>query len=139
MTPLKPLGWPKASIAGDLSFPPATAGAENTALRVARGDLWSRRIEELLTIRSYEDDWDGQGAKSPSTKLVESALILAETFRQGGVEAPSRIVLGVNGTVIFEWQAGEDYCEIEVTRPSHAEGLRLVPGRSAEHWVIEAE
>jgi hypothetical protein len=104
-----------------------------------RFDCWSNRIDELLAIRLLPDDWDGQGSTAPATDLVDSALMLARSLRQGGIEAPNRIVPGVNGSVIFEWQVGEEYCEIEVTRPYHAEGLRLVPGQPPEHWLIQAE
>lgn len=142
MTTLTRLARIDASTASELNNASPTTGVEEAALLVTRpdrNDFWSCRIDELLAIRSLADDWDGQAAKAPSTELVDSALVLAQAFGRGGAEAPSRIVPGVNGTVIFEWQAGEEYCEIEVTRPYHAEGLRFVPGQPAEHWVIEAE
>jgi hypothetical protein len=142
MTTLTRLAWTDASTASQLNNGSPTTGVEDAALLVTRPDridLWSCRIDELLAIRSLADDWDGQAAKAPSTELVDSALVLAVAFRRGGAEAPSRIVPGVNGTLVFEWQAGEEYCEIEVPRPYHAEGLRVVPGQPPEHWVIEAE
>ena len=142
MTRLTCFGSANASTASEPNHAPPTTGVEDAALLVTRqdrSDRWSCRIDELLAIRSLADDWDGQAAKAPSTELVDSALVLAVAFRRGGAEAPSRIVPGVNGTLVFEWQAGEEYCEIEVTRPYHAEGLRVVPGQPPEHWVIEAE
>jgi hypothetical protein len=142
MTTLTRFARTDASTASELNNASPTTGVEDAALLVTRqdrSDFWNSRIDELLAIRSLADDWDGQGAKAPSTELVDSALVLAQAFRRGGAEAPSRIVPGVNGTVIFEWQAGEEYCEIEVTRPYQAEGLRFLPGQPTEHWVIKAE
>jgi hypothetical protein len=119
--------------------PPPTRPLEKDAFLYARTpepDAWSQRLDDLLQIRLLEDDWDGQGAKAPSTELVDSAIGLAEIFRQQGQDAPCRIVPGVNGTVLFEWQHGDMYEEIEVLRPFYAEGIRIVPGQEPVHWVV---
>jgi hypothetical protein len=102
----------------------------------AEPDSWGTRLSELRALRGLEDDWDGQGAKAPPVELVDSALELALLLRRRGVNAPCRVVPGVNGAVILEWQGGGAYCEIEVVRPYHAEAMRMVPGRPAEHWVF---
>ena len=131
-----------ASTASEWNNVACTTGGDAAALLVTRSDrddFWNSRIDGLLAIRSLANDWDGQGAQAPSTELVDSALLLAQDLRLSGAEPPDRIVSGVNGTVIFEWQDGEEYCEIEVTRPYHAECLRLVPGQPAETWIIHAE
>jgi hypothetical protein len=80
--------------------------------RSGKPDLWPKRLDELMTIRTLTDDWDGLGAKAPSTELVDSAIILADGFLRAGIEAPSRVVAGVNGTVILEWQRDGVYTEI---------------------------
>jgi hypothetical protein len=36
-----------------------------------------------------------------------------------------RVLLGVRGTVVFEWHSKDRYCEIEVTSPHAAELLVL--------------
>jgi len=117
---------------GGLNNRGSVTGARDALLGERADGLWSRRVDELRAMRLLEDDWDGQAAKAPSAELVDSAVALA--LRRAGAELPSRIVPGVNGTVIFEWQAGEEYCEIEVTRPFHAECLRFLPGQPAQHY-----
>lgn len=105
----------------------------------ARSDTWSQCRDELLAIRALDEDWDGQGAKAPSAALVDSAIQLAEILRQRGVDAPCRIVPGVNGTVIFEWQQDGIYREMEVIKPCHAEILEMSPGQPPKHWTVPAE
>lgn len=102
-------------------------------------DTWRLRMEELLALRTLEEDWDGQGAKAPSVDLVDSALHLAERLRQQGIDAPCRIVPGVNGTVIFEWQQDGIYREMEVTRPGHAEIMEMSADRTPKHWTVTDE
>jgi hypothetical protein len=116
----------------DVVSPP---GAASTAGHSE--DKWNERIDKLLEIRRLEDDWDGQGADAPSPALVDSAIVLAQILRQNGVETPCRVVAGVNGTVILEWQEGKDtYTEIEVVEPYKADGFRVAPGQEPEHWTI---
>jgi hypothetical protein len=102
-------------------------------------DAWSQRMAELLDLRTLEDDWDGQGAKAPSAALMDSAIQLAGILRQQGMNAPCRIVPGVNGTVIFEWQQGDIYREMELTTPDRAEMLEMTPGQPPKHWIVRAE
>lgn len=99
---------------------------------------WSKRIEDLEAIRNYQNDWDGQGATAPSPELVESAVSLAQMLAQRRVDAPSCIVPGVNGTVVFEWQ-GENgsYVEIEVTAPDRADACLIVSGKPTEPWTLQ--
>lgn len=106
---------------------------------MARPDAWNQCLADLLAIRAFDDDWDGQSAKAPSADLVDSAVQLAEILRQQGMVAPSRIVPGVNGTVIFEWQQGDIYRELEMTTPYCAEMLEMTPGQPPKHWIVSAE
>jgi hypothetical protein len=99
---------------------------------------WKKRIEDLEAIRNYQNDWDGQGAEAPSPELMESAISLAQLLLHRAIDAPSCVVPGVNGTVVFEWQ-GENgsYLEIEVTAPNRADGCLTVPGKPTEHWTLQ--
>jgi hypothetical protein len=118
-----------------------TSGLEPDALLRGRGDKpesWSERLDDLLDIRCLEDDWDGLGARAPSLALVDSAIQLAQELRQLGCISPSRIVPGVNGTVLFEWQADGVYWEIEVLRPYYAEAVKMTTGEPPEHWIFTA-
>ena len=63
-----------------------------------------------------------------------------DTFRmlhQRGVEVPSRVVPGLEGSVVFEWQFPDGgHGEIEVVRPFLAEVMLLEPGKPARHWTL---
>ena len=111
---------------------PPTSGLDEDALLVKRpvlSDGWSRCMDALLEIRQLEDDWDGLGAPAPEVALVDSARSLAQIWRQDRVTPPCRVVAGLTGTVLFEWQgAGGEYLEVEVTCPHHAEWVKMIPG-----------
>ncbi len=120
-----------ASVFGQIIQAPLDSSSEGGAVLTDSPlpqDGWAQQIDELLSIRNLEDDWDGLGAKGPSTALVDSALRLALIFRSSNTPAPCRIVPGRTGTVIFEWQVGETYQELEVTRPHHAECVMITAG-----------
>lgn len=86
------------------------------------------------------DDWDGCGAKAPSHELLASAVGLAHLFRDQGVPAPSRIVPGLDGIVLFEWQFPDGtYAEVEIVRPLFAEVMVIEPGKPAKHWTLPTE
>jgi hypothetical protein len=121
--------------------PSPTSGLEDDALLIKRppqSDEWGQRIDELLDIRRMEDDWDGLGAPAPSTALVDSALSLAQILRQDRDPPPCRIVAGLTGTVLFEWQDADGrYSELEVTAPHLAEWVQIVPGKPTVSAAIE--
>lgn len=89
---------------------------------------WSQVMDDLLALRTLEDDWDGQGAKAPHPALVDSAIALAQYFRTIEKSPADFAVAGVNGTVVFEWHDPDEYLEVEVTAPGRAEGRRVRKG-----------
>jgi len=120
-----------ASVFGQMVQAPLDSSSEGGAILADPSvpeDGWGEQIDELLSIRNLQDDWDGLRAKAPSTALVDSALRLALNFRTTKTPAPCRIVPDRTGTVIFEWQVGDTYQELEVTRPHHAEFVIITAG-----------
>jgi hypothetical protein len=115
--------------------------AEATANGARRADgAWERIIDLVVGFRDLGDDWDGQGASAFTDELLESAIGLAYTLEERGVGAPSRVVPGTGGTVLFEWQFPDGtYSEIEVVRPFHAEVMLIEPGKAAEHWTLPSD
>lgn len=100
-------------------------------------EAWEPWIKTLHGFGELADDWDGQGASAPTAELLQSALTLAHKLSEQGVEAPSCVVVGVNGTVIFEWQGDQGaYAELEVTGPYQADGYWMKPGHETIHWEI---
>lgn len=97
---------------------------EPASSELAAGPIrtWADVIDELLALRGLEDDWDGQGARSPDPALVDTALGVALKFRAADMPPAERVIAGVNGTVFFEWYLPTKYQEIEFTAPGQAEG-----------------
>jgi hypothetical protein len=120
-----------------------TTGLPDSALLSARPraapDPWDRIFTDLNAIRRLEDNWDGLGAPAPKPALVGSAFQLAQYFRQEGKPAPSRVVAGLNGTVLFEWQGEGSYTEVEITAPYHGEGMTANVGQPTRHWEVRAQ
>lgn len=114
------------------AIPPDEPADRPALLSEGRDDTanWCEAIETLLQLRLLEDDWDGLGAPAPSTALVDSALSLAQILRQQRFPPPCRVVAGLTGTVLFEWQsAGGGYFEVEMTQPRQVEWVLMVLGQ----------
>lgn len=101
----------------------------------AAGQDWSLVIDELLRIRTLDDDWDGEGTEAPHPALVDGAITLAQTLQARGVTPPDRVHASVNATVYFEWQTPLGYREIEVVSPVEAE-CRFVRKGADETEVV---
>ena len=106
-----------------------------TDTEAATGHTWEQRIDELLALRTLEDDWDGQGAEAPDPALVDGAIKLAVFLRQKNVPPALRALAGLAGTVSLEWQSGRGYAELEVLSPSEAEYRWLPEGASRAEVV----
>jgi len=101
---------------------------------------WEPTIQQIVSPQQLDDDWDGFGAEAPSRELLESAIGLAYTFFEKGVDPPHRVVPGVTGTVHFEWQDPDGtYTDVEIDRPLHAEVMCIEPGKPAKHWTLPTE
>lgn len=96
---------------------------------------WSSIIDELLSIRFLEYDWDGEGAEAPDHALVDWAIALAQRLQGEGIEPPGRVHASVNATVYFEWYTPYGYREIEVVSPTEAE-WRIVADGANQAEVI---
>jgi hypothetical protein len=101
---------------------------------------WSPIIDELLRIRTLENDFDGEGTEAPPKKLVDGAIELAMSLRSIGERPPERVLASVNATVLFEWYPADGYRVIEVLTPTEAEGRFLRHGsRSAVIFPLTAD
>lgn len=99
--------------------------------------MWAERIDELLSIRQLEDDWDGQGAPAPTSEVVDSALVLALLLKKEGIAPPSLVAQGPSGGVHFDWlPGGGKYVELRVLHPYQAEILVHVPGSPTRLFTL---
>ena len=90
-------------------------------------------IDDLLSYRNYEDDYDGEGSVAPSKELIDSAIILANSLRESGELPADMVVPGVNGTIYFEWHTPTEYREIEVRSAHEAIRTSIPKGQSESH------
>jgi hypothetical protein len=107
---------------------------------VAEAGPWQPAIQKIIGFQHLEDDWDDSGAKAPSRELLDSAVALACALCKTGMEPPSRVVPGVTGTVLLEWQLPDGtYGEVEIVRPLFAEVMMIQPGRPPKLWTLPTD
>jgi hypothetical protein len=115
----------------------AGCGGGNEA---APAGAWEPTVAQLVALQHLGDDWDGQGARAPSRDLLAAAVALAYLLNERGVDAPSSVGPGPDGSVSFEWQRPDGtFCEVEVVRPFYAEVMLIEPGKPARHWTFPTE
>jgi len=117
------------SAAGKLFMTP-----EPIADQAAVGDLgaaWGSAIEEVLSIQTLQDDWDGTGAVAPAHETVDTAYLLARSLQRAGLDPPTSVVATPSGAVALTWQCAGNYTEIEVTSPREIDWMIVdADGRS---------
>lgn len=90
---------------------------------------WKECIAEIKRFRSFEEDWDGEGSLPPGPELVDAAISLTQWLQRNNEIAPDRVVVSVNGTIVFEWYEPDGYYELELVSPSEFEE-RGVPSQA---------
>ena len=111
--------------------------AQSAGVMPEGGGVWHPAIQKIVTFQDLHDDWDGQGAKAPDLALLESSVGLAYLLAGRGMPPPDRVVPGLEGSVIMEWQEpGGTYREIEIVERFFAEVMVLEPGKPARHWTL---
>jgi hypothetical protein len=123
---------------------PATARAASVSIRVFSADVsvqdrdfeWKKVIRAIHGMLALRDDWDGLGAKSPSSDIISAAMRLADAKRRTNESpAPTRVAPTPAGTIAMEWQQGSVYTEAEVVAPDRSEWMQIANGLPTEHWV----
>jgi hypothetical protein len=101
---------------------------------------WEPIVQTIVAMQNLSDDWDGMGAKAPTREVLESAIGLAYLYAEQAVDPPHRVVPGLDGTVIMEWQEPDGtHTEVEIDRPLHAEVMLIEPGQPAKHWTLPTQ
>ena len=101
-----------------------------------RKSPWDRVIEQLNTMMSLGDDWDGMGAEAPSRAVILSGIDLVGVFRSRGYPAPTRVAATPSGTVGLEWQVPPVYLEVEIITPDRSEWMQIVEDRPPVHGTL---
>jgi hypothetical protein len=101
---------------------------------------WTETIEKMIEFQHLGDKWDGLNAEAPTPELIASAIGLAYTLHEQGVEPPSSVIAGLDGFLNFEWQLPDGtFCDIEIDRPFHAEVMLIEPGQPAKYWTLPTD
>ena len=125
---------------GTSTAPARLQGVNGEQKAVPDAGPWEPAVQKMVTFQHLGDDWDGQGARAPSYEMLASAIGLAYTLYQQGVDPPNCVVPGVDGSVTFEWHDPDGtYTEVEIVRPFYAEVMMIEPGKPARHWTLPTE
>ncbi|MCI0463302.1 MAG: hypothetical protein L0Z62_40665 [Gemmataceae bacterium] len=125
INPLVPAAQPAAATSADVSPSAATA-------------QWDRLLDDLLRMRALEDDWDGQGASALNPANVDRAIAWVQQMRcWERALPPVRVVPGVTGELILEWQAASFYLTAELSQPDRVEWMLALPGQPTRQWETE--
>lgn len=103
--------------------PPSGALAENALFIMQSDSNWMEAIDELLAIRNYEDDFDGEGSIAPPVQIVDTALTFSNQLGKNKIPSPDRVTATFNQTVVFEWNFPNFYHSLEFISPTMAEAI----------------
>ena len=88
-----------------------------TTRHIADRRKWDALIREIGQMRRLGDNWDGAGGMGPSGPTVDWAIRMAQSFRDRTAPPPSRVMPGVTGSVLLEWQSDGHLVQFEIPRP----------------------
>jgi hypothetical protein len=91
-------------------------------------EQWERCFKKLREIRSYDYDWNDEGAVPLHTDVLSLAYSVARMLRANLQPAPAQCLATEEGHVIFIWDEGVGYSEVEVDRRLRCTFRKLCPG-----------
>jgi hypothetical protein len=77
---------------------------------------WERCFTKLREIRAYDHDWNDEGAEPLSENVLSMAFVVAKMLRANRQPAPTQCMATEEGHVIYIWDEGLEYSEVEVDR-----------------------
>ena len=119
------------------TFPPSPRSESPRAFSPILPDPrdWDDVCEELRSLKSLGQDWDGLGAAAPRPDCVESAIAWAESAERVPMAVvPNSVNAAPGGEVVLTWQRPGVYHEVEFAEPGVAEVFLKRDGAPAEQW-----
>ncbi len=101
---------------------PRSGALAEKAMYIMQADSeWKVAIDELLGIRNYENNFDGEDSTAPPVELVDTALRFSAQLKNDLIPAPHRVSATVNQKVLFEWYFPLIYHSLEFVSPTNVE------------------
>lgn len=103
---------------------------------------WHDAARTIAGFATLTDDWDGQGAIAPKPSLILKALSLLIELHDAHesnepihrlLPPPSRVGACPMGGILFEWQTGMKYLEVEITPAGALEWMEERKGQPVRH------
>lgn len=98
---------------------------------------WKKIFCRLESMKRLGDNWDGEGAETPSEEIIYAAWNLLEGEIRANNRAPSRILPTPLGSILIEWQEDGVYTDAEIDTPNRVEWMRCTSNGRISHWVTE--
>ena len=99
-------------------------------------DAWQLAETEVRQLRTYERNWDGDGADPVRDELIESVLEWFQGLRRSYAAAPVAVSPLAGGTVMVEWHANNgSVVSVEIREPGEGEVLEWSPIRPKKFYV----
>jgi hypothetical protein len=89
---------------------------------------WENCFTKLRKIRSYQFDWNDEGAEPLNSEVVALATTVARLMKGNYEPAPSGCIATDEGHVIFVWEDETGYTEVEIDRHLSCTIRRIRPG-----------
>lgn len=91
-------------------------------------EQWEICFAKLREIRAYDYDWNDEGADPLNSDVLSLAFLVAKKLRGYLQPAPTQCIATEEGHVIFMWNEGAGYSEVEVDRSLGCTFRKLCPG-----------
>lgn len=100
---------------------------------------WGRCFEKLRKIRQYEADWNDEGAEPLRSEVLSLSFGMAKALKAKHEPGPTRCFATDEGHVVFAWEDGASYFELEIDEDLCCTARWLRPGaKRAETAVINS-
>ena len=94
---------------------------------------WQDRIADVMTLHSYQSDWDGLGASAPNIELIIGTFKHLRGMR--GYRPPDSIGPTTNGGILIFWQSDDAYLEAEISTLGRTEWMEMKSDSEPRHWI----
>ncbi len=89
---------------------------------------WDDCFKKLRKIRSYQFDWNDEGAEPLKPDVVSLAFTVVKLIKGNSEPAPSGCIATDEEHVIFIWEDTTGYTEVEIDRYLSCTIRRIRPG-----------